>query len=72
VVANVPVFALYFVPGTLERTGTTPAPGPGRSVLSVVLAGGLLLGSIIASDVGFVGGAAAGLFLPLGPRDCGL
>ena len=51
------------VPGTLERTGTTPAPGPGRSVLSVVLAGGLLLSPIIASGVGFVGGAAAGLFL---------
>jgi len=63
VVANVPVFALYFVPGALERTGTTPAPGFGRSVLSIVLAGGLLLGPIIASGVGFVGGAAVGLFL---------
>ena len=63
VVANVPVFALYFVPAALERTGTTPAPGFGRSVLSVVLAGGLLLGPIIASGVGFVGGAAVGLFL---------
>ena len=46
VVANVPVFALYFVPGALERTGTTPAPGFGRSVLSVVLAGGLLLATM--------------------------
>src|SRR5262249_60806193 len=63
VVANIPVFALYFVPGALERTGTTPAPGFGRSVLSVVLAGGLLLGPIFASGVGFLGGAAAGLFL---------
>jgi len=63
VVANIPVFALYFVPGALERTGTTPAPGFGRSVLSVGLAGGLLLGPIVASGVGFFVGAAAGLFL---------
>jgi hypothetical protein len=63
VVANAPVFALYFVPEALERTGTTPAPGVGRSVLTVVLAGGLLLGPIIASAVGFVGGAAVGLVL---------
>jgi len=58
VVANIPVFALYFVPGALERTAITPAHGFGRSVLSVVLAGGLLLGPIIASGVGFFGGAA--------------
>jgi len=63
VVANIPVFALYFVPGALERTGTIPAPGFGRSALSALLAGGLLLGPIVASGVGFFGGVAAGLFL---------
>jgi len=63
VVANVPVFVLYFLPEALERTGTTPPPGLGRNVGSVVLAGGLLLGPIIASVAGFVGGAAAGLVL---------
>jgi len=63
VVANVPVFVLYFLPEALERTGTTPPPGVGRNVRGVVLAGGLLLGPIIASVAGFVGGAAAGLVL---------
>ena len=65
VVANVPVFALYFVPVALERSGTMSASGVGRSVLNVMLAGGLLLGPIIASAVGFVGGATAGLALGL-------
>jgi len=65
VVANVPVFGLYFVPAALERSDAMPAKGVGRSLPNVTLAGGLLFGPILASAAGFAGGAAAGLVLAL-------
>src|SRR5947209_8475684 len=61
VLANLPVFALYAVPLALERSGLTPAPGTTSNVLGVALAAGLLLGPIVASAAGFLGGALFGV-----------
>lgn len=65
VVANLPIVALYLVPAALERAGVTPAPGVGKSALGVMLAVGLMIGPIVASAFGFIGGAAAGLILAI-------
>jgi uncharacterized membrane-anchored protein YitT (DUF2179 family) len=59
--ANIPVFCLYFVPLLLETTNTSPSEGPTQSVLKYSLVGGLLLGPFIASAAGFLGGALFGV-----------
>ena len=63
ILANIPVFGLYFVPLLLERTGMTPSSGSSGSFLKLALAGGLLFGPLVASGLGFLGGAAIGVWL---------
>ena len=63
VLANIPVFGLYFVPLLLERTHMTPAEGSGMSYLKYGLVAGLLVGPFIASAAGFVGGSYVGVSL---------
>jgi hypothetical protein len=56
------VFGLYFVPSVLQRANIAPAEGASHTVLTVILAGGLLVGPFIASAIGFLGGAVLGLW----------
>jgi|SRR6185312_2237825 len=60
ILANIPVFALYFLPVGLERGGVMPKAGTARTAVGIALATGLLVGPFVATAAGFFAGAAWG------------
>lgn len=58
--ANIPVFALYFVPVALQAMDAHPEPGTARNGVAIAFVAALLVGPFVASALGFLGGAWVG------------
>jgi len=65
VVVNLPVLALYLVPLAFDRAGISLNSGGSGSALNIVLAVGLLIGPVVASAAGYIGGVLLGYYLAL-------
>lgn len=63
VAANLPVLALYLVPLAFDRAGISL--NTAGSALNIVLAAGLLIGPVVASAAGYIGGVLLGYYLAL-------